>query len=102
MSLRRKEDAEMTREEMFGLARGELVVVKDSGKVYRVTCVEQPGDPAVNAAIELEMAKQRAEIGTYIGRWPVYGSVTFIQQRNGKDYGALRNLKPENIERAPR
>jgi hypothetical protein len=90
----------MTRDEMMSLSKGDLVTVKKTGKVYRCYCVDPAFSPERNAEIEAEMARQTAARGFYSGYLPGFtGSVTFIQQRNGEDYGPVRNLKPENIER---
>jgi hypothetical protein len=91
----------MTREEMMALNVNELVLVKGSGKVYRVRYVDLPYTAERNAEIEADMAAQRATKGYYSGPCPGFlGAVSFIQQRNGADYGPIRHLKPENIERA--
>ena len=91
----------MTREEMMTLNVNDLVTVKQTGKVYRVSWVTLPYTPEQNSEIEADMARQEAACGYYSGPIPGFvGSVSFVQQRNGKDYGAIRRLKPENIERA--
>lgn len=89
----------MTREEMFALNVGDMVVIKASGKVYRCDGVRLPYSPERNAEIEADMAAQKAAKGYYSGPCPGFqGNVWFFQQRNGKDYGPVRMLKPENIE----
>lgn len=66
----------MTHNEMMTLKKGDLVTVTKSGKTYRC---DGP----------FRKTEGYREDGAF-----------FYQQRNGKDYGPIRPLKAESIERA--